>query len=213
MHRELFKVLFLLWGSRAFYMAYHQIDVTYSTCYHGEEPLHALLTLHSFTCFSTLKARTLYSSIRGKHEAHSLQHHFCCTVQSSKHLLSDQFVLTFVFLLASNLVSHWIKLLFCFLNKQPLSASLLTYVFSHSKAIKTAKKSQPLLVPLLKRGDTIHRFRHSHKGPAAVPLLSTGSSVMASQPWGLPSSQRQLGARNFRREKITSMGMEAELLA
>jgi len=76
-HGELFKVLFFLWGSRASYMPYHQIDVTYSTCYHGEEPLHALLMLHFFTCFSTLKARTLYSSIRAKHEAHSLQHHFC----------------------------------------------------------------------------------------------------------------------------------------
>ena len=38
------------------------------------------------------------------------------------------------------------------------------------------------MVPLLKTGDTIHRFRHSHEGPAAVPLLSTGSSVVASQP-------------------------------
>lgn len=141
-HGELFKVLFFLWGSRASYMPYHQIDVTYSTCYHGEKPLHALLMLHFFTCFSTLKARTLYSSIRAKHEAHSLQHHFCCTVQSSKHLLSDHFVLTFAFLLVSNLVSHWIKLLFWILNKQLHWQVYWLMSFLTAKQQTTARKSQ-----------------------------------------------------------------------
>lgn len=68
---------FFLWGSRASHMAYHQKDVTYVTRYHGEQPLHALLMLHFFPLFFYLETRTLHSSMRRKHQAHSLQQHFC----------------------------------------------------------------------------------------------------------------------------------------
>lgn len=46
---------FFLWGSRASHMAYHQKDVTHVTRYHGEQPLHALLTLHFFPLFFYLE--------------------------------------------------------------------------------------------------------------------------------------------------------------
>lgn len=130
-----------LWGSRASYMPYHQKDVTHTTRYHGEEPLHALLTLHSFPLFFYLEYKDTILFYMWKALSTFTLVSLLFTpffVQSSKDLLSDQLVLTFDFLLASNLVSHWPKPWFCFLNRQAslgkvIDRSISTDAFPHRK--------------------------------------------------------------------------------
>lgn len=50
------------------------------------------------------------------------------------------------------------------------------------------------LLPLLKKRwhNPAIQAPTTHKGPWAAPVLITGSCVMTSKPWGLPSSKRQL---------------------
>ena len=119
------------------------------------------------------------------------------SVQSSKEdLLSDQFVLVLDFLLASNFVSHWLKLLFCFLNWQTTTRGKLIdrctsiKVFPHRKITtwrrKAAKKLQEQAgIPFEKRWHNLEiqaLTTRCNRSPAAFPLLSPIAAPWPLQP-------------------------------
>lgn len=93
-----------LWGSRASYKPYHQKDDINAIRYHGEEPLHTSLTLNFFPLFFYLENKDTIFLHMWKAPSTFILAPILFTpfsVQSSKDLLSDRFVLTLDFLLAS----------------------------------------------------------------------------------------------------------------
>lgn len=141
----------------------------------------------SSLCFSTLKTRTLHSSICGKHWVHSLATllFIVFSVQSSKgDVLLDQFVLLFDFLLSSNLVNLYY---FAFLtDTQFLLASLLTGPSPLMSFFTTTQMVEKQIVFILKKGCPNLEIHALKWKSSSIPTPKAQSHPTALQPWDSP---------------------------